>query len=264
MRLTPAQFARAATLEADQLRLMRLSRMSSGQLYALLNGDPVDAAVWVRSAAQCGVTAAQIRLGRMLLLGQGMPRDQRAAYLWFVRAADEGNEEAMNMAGRCHELGWGVPVDLSLAAVHYRSSALAGHDWGQYNFGNLLFDGRGAARDLQQAFSWYLRAASQGHARAMNLLGRCFEEGWGCRSDLEDAAGWYRRSAEAGYFRGQFNHADMLLTHGDVAAAARWFWAAALGGDASTRRAIVGAIAQADDALLIQVASQVRRLDTTQ
>src|ERR1700722_2165316 len=131
--LTRDQFARAAALEADQLRMQTLQRMSCAQLHALLAGDPARAVLWVRSAAQCGVTAAQLRLGRMLLEGRGLARDEMSAFQWFQRAASRGDPEALNMLARCHENGWGVPVNLHLAAESYRASADAGHDWGQYN-----------------------------------------------------------------------------------------------------------------------------------
>src|ERR1700761_201088 len=110
MALTHAQFERAAAMEASQERLARLSRMSYGSLHALLAGDPVEAAAWVRCAAECGVAAGQLRLGRMLLDGSGVEADERAAFGWFTRAAAQGDAEAMNMVGRCHENGWGVPV----------------------------------------------------------------------------------------------------------------------------------------------------------
>ena len=71
MALTPEQFARAAAFEAHQERLARLQRMSYRELQVLLTGDPEEAAVWVHSAAEYGVPAAQLRLGRMLLEGHG-------------------------------------------------------------------------------------------------------------------------------------------------------------------------------------------------
>jgi TPR repeat protein len=258
--LTREQFARAAALEADQLRLQKLQRLSCGQLHALLAGDPAHALAWVRSAAQCGVQAAQLRLGRMLLEGQGLARNEFSAFRWFKCAASRGDPEALNMLGRCHENGWGVPVDLQLAANHYKSSADAGHDWGQYNLGNLYFDGRGVTRDLRQAFCWYLRSASQGHARAMNLLARCLEEGWGCSPKPADAADWYRCSAQAGYFRGQFNHAIELTRRGQYARAAQWFWSAAKLGDANMRQTIIIALAQSRDPALTQINERVREL----
>ncbi len=260
MGLTAAQFARAAALEAQQLRVSRMLRMSDRDLRALLTGDPADAAEWVSSAAEHGIPAAQIRLGRMLLDGRGVARDEEAALDWFSRAARLGSAEAMNMVGRCHENGWGVLVDLALAASHYESSALGRHDWGEYNFGNMLFDGRGVARDLPQALYWYLRAARQGHGRAMNLLGRCLEEGWGCPRSPADALYWYRRSAESGYFRGALNYALVLTERGCAVPAAEWFCKAASEGNADIRHAILRVLASASDPALIEAAERVRAL----
>lgn len=259
MALTAAQLARVAALEAHQQRLRQLARMSAGQLHALLGGDAAEAAVWVASAAECGLPAAQLRLGRMLLEGRGMARDVTAAFRWFARAAARDDAEALNMVGRCHESGWGVPQDLARAAASYRRSAEAGHDWGQYNLGHLLFDGRGVARDRRAALRWYLQAAHQGHERAMNLVGRCLEEGWGCARDPAQAALWYARSAQRGYFRGQFNHALALAQQGESALAAQWFTKAAAGGDAALRRAIVAALERAADPGLREVAGRVQR-----
>lgn len=257
MSLTEAQFARAALAEESRLRMMRLERMSGRELRALFRGDLSQAAPFIRSAAEHGLRTAQLCLGRMLLAGTGVPRDERGASSWFSRAAEQGDPEAMNMLGRCHENGWGVPVDLRRAATCYWSSAQSGHDWGEYNFGNLLFDGRGVARDLGQAFHWFARAALQGHARAMNLLGRCLEEGWGCRRSLADAVDWYRRSAAAGYFRGQFNYALALAEQGSSEAAAEWFWKAASGGNDDIGHLILRTLAGTRDPALARVAGRI-------
>jgi TPR repeat protein len=238
MALTPEQFERAAALEAHQERLARLQRMSYRELQLLLTGDPAEAALWVQSAAEYGVPAAQLRLGRMLLEGSGIERDERTALLWFMRAADRGDAEALNMVGRCYENGWGAALDFSHAASYYRRSGEAGHDWGEYNFGNMLFDGRGVPQDLVAALQWYLRAAHRGHGRAMNLAARCYEEGWGCAKSPAESAEWYRRSAETGYFRAQFNYAVLLAEQGAAEAAAEWFTRAGACGDAGIRRAI--------------------------
>lgn len=260
MPLTETQFDRVSTIEESQHRLKRLSQMSYGSLHALLAGDPQEAAVWVRCAAECGVAAAQLRLGRMLLDGSGMERDERAAFAWFTRAADQRDAEAMNMVGRCHENGWGVQIDLARAAASYRASAGGGHDWGQYNFAHLLFDGRGVSSDRPQALRWYLSAASQGHGRAMNMVARCLEEGWGCRRSLAEAAYWYQQSAQSGYFRGQFNHAVQLAERGLFESAAGWFWKAASGGNVQIRKTIVEALAGAAHPALLKVRARVRDL----
>jgi TPR repeat protein len=257
MTLTPEQFERAAAFEAHQQRLLQLQRMSYRELQRLLTGDPAEAALWVRSAAEYGMPAAQLRLGRILLEGNGVERDERGAFTWFERAADGGDTEAMNMAGRCHENGWGVPVDLRKAAECYRSSGEAGHDWGEYNFGNMLFDGRGVPQDRAEALQWYLRAAHRGHGRAMNLAARCYEEGWGCTRAPAEAAEWYRRSAESGYFRAQFNYGVLLAELGDGAAAAEWLSKALAAGDAGIQQAVLGVLANTRDPALAKLSGRL-------
>jgi uncharacterized protein len=257
MSLTPTQFARAAAAEASHLRMLRLQRMTYHELQRLLQGDAAQAAPWIRSAAEYGLPAAQLRIGRMLLEGSGVTRDAGAAFWWFKRAADGGDAEALNMLGRCHECSWGTPPDLARAAAYYRASAQCGHDWGEYNFANMLFDGRGVPRDLAQALCWYLRAAGQGHGRAMNLVGRCLEQGWGCAPRPAEALYWYRQSAHSGYFRGQFNYAVVLAESGQAATAADWFCKAAQSGDAHIRRAIAAVLSTTADPTLLRVRAQV-------
>jgi TPR repeat protein len=257
MSLTATQFARASAAEASHQRMLRLQRMNYYELQRLLQGDAAHAALWIRSAAEYGLPAAQLRIGRMLLAGSGVPRDALAAFWWFKRAADGGDAEALNMLGRCHECGWGTPPDLPRAAASYRASARRGHDWGEYNFANMLFDGRGVPRDRAQALCWYLRAAGQGHGRAMNLVGRCLEQGWGCAPCPADALHYYRQSAQSGYFRGQFNYALVLVESGQAATAADWFCKAAQSGDAPIRRAIAAVLSTTADPALLRVRAQV-------
>lgn len=219
----PDPIARAVEAEDEYRRMCALQRMDPSELRRILEGDPAEAAPWVRAAARLGLVEAQIRLGQMLLDGAGVARDEATALGWFLSAARKGAPAAMNMAGRCYENGWGAAEDLAEAAQWYARSAGAGHDWGEYNYANLLFDGRGVAQDQPQAVQWYLRAAGQGHGRAMNLLARCFEEGWGAPRDAAQAFHWYRASAETGYFRAQFNYAAVLVALGRIDEALPWF-----------------------------------------
>jgi len=220
---------------------------SPAALKDLLVNAPASAAPWVRAAAEHGMAAAQVRLGRMLLEGTGLPRDQAASLRWFATAARDGDIDAMNMVGRCHENGWGTAPDAAQAAIWYERAATRGDAWAQYNLGHLLLDGNGVARDRQAAFTWYSRAAAQGHARAMNLVGRCYEEGWGTPADPVRAAAAYRISAEAGYFRGQFNHATLLLAAGRRTEARAWLARAAETAPAATG-AVIARVQAALDA----------------
>jgi hypothetical protein len=222
---------------AQTWRVAALTMMPPEQLRGLLAGE--DAPEWVEAAAACGIAAAQLRLGRMLLEGEGVARDPRAAFACFLCAAQSGDADARNMLGRCYENGWGVERDMAQAAAHYALAAETGMAWAQYNLGHILLSGDGAPRDRDAAFAWYMRAASQGHERAMNLVGRCFEEGWGVDSDPAAARNWYRKSAEGGYFRGAYNYASLLARDGCVTGAAIWFRRALATAPRPTRALIV-------------------------
>jgi len=228
----------------DAWRVAALTMMSQAELATLLSGDQHDAAPWVEAAAACGMAEAQLRLGRMLLEGQGVEKDERAAFACFLCAAENGDAEARNMLGRCYENGWGMAADMARAAQNYRLAAEAGLDWAQYNLGHLLLDGAGVAQDRNEAFAWYMRAAMQGHVRAMNLVARCCEDGWGCPRDQAAARVWYRKSAEGGYFRGAYNYATILAAEGDSAEAARWFEQAAATAPEPTRSNILSALSR--------------------
>jgi len=232
----------AAEAEAHYRRMCRLARMRPAELAQALAAEP---RVWLESAARYGLAEAQLRLGQLLLDGDGdAAADPSAARGWFSCAAAQGSPEAMNMLGRCLEHGWGGEADLAGAAGWYRRAADAGLDWGEYNYANLLFDGRGVRRDQAAACAWYAKAAAKGHARAMNLLARCCEEGWGVACDPAAARGWYLRSAEAGYFRAQYNHATLLAADGRLAEAVGWFEQALVGGPAEARASMAAALAR--------------------
>lgn len=209
--------------EDDAWRMAALSMMSADELHALFSGDPATAAPWVMAAANGGLAEAEVRMGRMLLSGEGVAKDEVAAVAWFARAAKSGDIEAHNMLGRCYENGWGVAWNFDAAAKHYAIAATAGDAWAQYNLGHLFLNGLGVLRDADEAFAWYRRAAKQGHVRAMSLVGRCHEEGWGVARDPALARAWYRKSADGGYFRGAYNYASMLVNEGCVTGAAHWF-----------------------------------------
>ncbi len=234
-----------APTSADAWRVAALTMMPPGELAALLAGE--EAASWVEAAAACGIAEAQVRLGRMLLEGRGIAKDERAAFACFLSAAKTGDSDATNMLGRCYENGWGTARDFARAAKHYRIAAEAGLAWAQYNLGHLLLDGTGVARDRGAAFAWYLRAAGQGHERAVNLVARCHEEGWGCPRDPAAARVWYRRSAEAGYFRGAYNYATILDAEGCVTGALRWYRTALETAPEPTRSTIAAALSKHAD-----------------
>src|ERR1700689_2324376 len=113
-------------MKDEAWRVAALTMMGAEDLRAAIGGRDADA--WIGAAAACGIAEAQLRLGRMLLEGEGMAPDRKAAFACFLAAAESGHAEAHNMLGRCHELGWGTAIDRPAAAARYRIAAEAGLD----------------------------------------------------------------------------------------------------------------------------------------
>jgi TPR repeat protein len=206
-----------------------LDTLSPADLTAALAGP--DRVGLIRRAALAGVAEAQMVLGQMLLDGRDLPQDPTAAFGWFTVAARADHLLAINMVGRCYDLGWGVAVDKPLAARWYRTAAQRGLDWGMYNYGTLLALGDGVPQDRAAALAWFGRAADMGNAKAANFVGSFHEDGWVVPVDLAEAARCYAIAAVGGDFRGQFNHARMLIDAGDLATARTWLERSTAGGN---------------------------------
>jgi TPR repeat protein len=196
--------------------------MSPDDLRARLAESPQAAAALLRAGAEAGLPEAQALYGQILLDGRGVEPDAVAALGWFGKAARAGHAMAANMVGRCHEKGWGTAIDKLLAAKWYRAAAEAGLDWGMYNYASALGLGAGLPKDEGAALLWFQKAAAFGHAKSINFVGAFHEEGRIVSRDLAKAADCYRRAAEGGDFRGQFNHARMLVQAGRIDEALTW------------------------------------------
>jgi len=124
IRVFPAQTVQPWRAEA----LMAMTRADLAQTL----GDN-DVTEWLEAATACGLVEAQLRLGRMLLTGEGLPRDWQAAFACFLSASADGNAEAQNLLGRCYENGWGVAPDRAAARACYREAAEKGDFRGAHN-----------------------------------------------------------------------------------------------------------------------------------
>ena len=204
--------------------------LSRDEIEARLSAGAEARAALSRAGAEAGVAEAQAVYGQMLLDGGGVKRDAAEALRWFRRAAAQQHLMALNMVGRCYELGWGTPVDKAKAADCYRVAAKRGLDWAMYNYATLLTLGEGVAEDKAAALRWFENAAASGNAKAINFIGSFHEDGWVVARDLDRAADCYRRAAEGGDFRGQFNHARMLIGRGAMDLALLWLRRSAAGG----------------------------------
>lgn len=200
----------------------RLIGMSDEERATALAGPAEDFAVLLVEAAEAGHLEAQLLAGQIYLDGNGVEKDAAEGLRWFGIAAKSGNVMAMNMVGRCCEHGWGTAVDKGLAAQWYATAADGGLDWAMYNLATLYALGDGVSQDREEALHLFERAAALGHAKSMNMIGSFYEDGWVAERDQKQAACHYQRSAEAGDFRGQFNHARMLVDQDNIEEAGIW------------------------------------------
>lgn len=119
--------------------------------------------------AEAGDLAAQLNLGSLYDLGQGIPRDPVAAYGWYRRAAAAGSPEAeFNVAAMC-DTGDGVRRNAPEAALWYGRAAAHGNRRAQYNLGQLYAAGDGVPRNPEQAEAWFRIAAVDLPAAAERL-----------------------------------------------------------------------------------------------
>lgn len=83
----------------------------------------------------------------------------------------------------------------------------------QASMGWLYQAGLGVSKNLDKARELYTKAARQNNAIAQNNLGVMYENGLSTQVDLEKAIYWYEQSADKGYRYGQYNFANLMLTH---------------------------------------------------
>lgn len=148
-------------------RVQALVAMTPADMSEAFDGE--DAAEWLEAAAGCGLVQAQLRLGRMLLTGEGFPLDRRAAFACFLTAAAAGNAEARNLLGRCYENGWGVGIDRNAARACYREAAELGDYRGAHNHACVL----AAEGCIAGALHWFARGIGEAPPPARRTMLEC-------------------------------------------------------------------------------------------
>ncbi len=121
-------------------------------------------------AATLGHPPAQLQLGELYKLGQGVTQDPAQARAWYERAATGGNVLAMHRAGVMAARGQGGPADPAAAVAWFEQASRLGLVDSQYNLGAIFHPGGDAAnaayQDAGQAYFWYSLAARNGDEQA--------------------------------------------------------------------------------------------------
>jgi TPR repeat protein len=221
-RETQAVIARAEI--GDVRAQVRLSMMYlSGNS---VRRDPVQAASWMRNAAENADPEAMFRLGVMYLRGWGVPQDPASGSRWLLRSADKGYPDAVRQVAALYASGEGA-LDSSLALLVLRRAAETGNAEAQNTLGLAYHLGRGIEQDDRKAVQWFRLAADQGHATALTNLGWMYQQGLGAAQDSAVAFALFTKAAGLGVAEAQFLLGQIYEAQGDEAQAALWLRKAA-------------------------------------
>jgi uncharacterized protein len=128
---------------------------------------------WCKKAAEAGFAAAQATLGTLFAQAKRMDRAVR----WWSQAAVQGDAEAQFNLANAYRAGNGVPVDQRTAFLLWSKAAAAGIPAAQTRVGLAYAQGEGAALDPIEAAKWFMlakragdKAAATNWAHAASLL----------------------------------------------------------------------------------------------
>ena len=128
--------------------------------------DDEKAEEWFRRSAAIGGAQPQYALGKFL---QRQERMGEAAS-WYERACESGNQYAPYHLGKMCLLGVGVPKDIERAVRLLSDSANQGNQYAQYVLGKLYLQGKDVGQDQDAAEYWLTQSAAQGNSCAQFLL----------------------------------------------------------------------------------------------
>lgn len=135
--------------------------------------------------------------------------DYATAYREWKPLADAGDAHAQLMLGTMYGLGQGVTKSYPRAVSWFRKAAEQDLPLAQRALGGMYFSGRGVVQSYAEAAKWHRLAAEQGVTDSQRMLARMYLEGKGVRQDADEAVKWYRRAAEKGHPVAQFTLGTM-------------------------------------------------------
>ena len=167
--------------------------------------------------ANKGDATAQLRLGVMNEMGQGVPQNHKKAVMRYRQAAEQGNAEAQYHLGKKYDLGQGVPRNKKVAIAWYRKSADQGYAEAQAKVktGTTAITGLQTGLDAYQrgdypaALKALIPLANKGDATAQLHLGLMNEMGQGVPQNHKKAAMRYHQAAAQGNAEAQYHLGEM-------------------------------------------------------
>jgi TPR repeat protein len=143
-------------------------------------------------------------------------KDYAAALKVFEPAAKEGNAEGELYLGRMYLLGQGVPTDRNEAAKWLKASGDQGNADAQFFLGTMYLLTR---KDVPQGLMWMRLSAEQGNQDAQLLLGQTYMQGVKeLPRDMVQADMWMRLAAKGNlpFYQLQVEGAERQMNSADI------------------------------------------------
>ena len=145
-------------------------------------------ALGMRTLLHRWVLVAVLAVGTAgILAGQAEVEEPRAK-------AEQGDASAQLLLGLMYEVGQGVPQDDAEAVKWYRLAAEQGHTQAQTNLGVMYAKGEGVPQDYVEAVKWFRIAVEQGNAEGVPTRRRGRWHGWAVNQILSRQRGKAARS----------------------------------------------------------------------
>ena len=152
-----------------------------------------------KESAEQGDAEAQWKVGHWFycrhMNNDHDPKNYVEAAIWLRKAAEQGHPSAQHFLAQCYLQGDGVEKDLAEAVKWYRVAAEQGHAGSQDCLGAAyLYGWHGVEQDTEEGMKWLLRAAEQGEFFTWSRLGNIYAEGRnGVPQDKAEAIKWFRK-----------------------------------------------------------------------
>lgn len=139
-------------------------------------------------------------------------RDFPTATKEFTLLAQQGNWEAQLILGKMYMLGQGVPKDPDLAIKWFRAAAEQGDSEAEFFLGAMYLLPQ---KDISEGLKWLRLSADQGDQDAQFLLGKAYMKGQKeLPRDPVQGDMWLRLAAKNNkqFYQDELNSAERLMT----------------------------------------------------
>ena len=158
-----------------------------------------------QEAADKGYLSAQIFLGQVFDIGQGVPQDHAKAVEFYQMCADQGLAEAQCSLGLAYSKGRGIEEDHAKAVDYFRRAANQGLAEAQYSLGVAYSNGQGVEKNFDKAVELWGESADQRYAQAQYNLGIAYSKGICVTLNPDTAAELWQKAADQGHVEAQNN-----------------------------------------------------------